>query len=84
MTTRVRAQRRGGPPSSGRRSLSLAVASLPTWLVAVLFIVVVPLVVVAVQIGIRRRWPALAEGEHNEVAAGTGALRPDAVIGPRA
>lgn len=49
-------------------SLSLAVASLPTWIVAVLFILVLPVAVVGVQIGIRRRWPALAEGRHNEVA----------------
>lgn len=48
--------------------MSLAVTSLPTWLVAVLFVVVMPAAVVAVQVGIRRTRPALAEGRHNEVA----------------
>ena len=40
---------------------------LPTWLIGVLFVVVPPAVVLAVQWGVRRRWPGLAEGDHNEV-----------------
>ena len=44
-----------------------AVLGLPSWLVAVLLVVVLPGLVLLLQWGIRRRWPALAEGDHNEV-----------------
>jgi hypothetical protein len=44
-----------------------AVLGLPTWLVAVLLVVVMPGLVLLLQWGIRRRWPSLAEGDHNEV-----------------
>ena len=38
-----------------------------SWLVGFLLVVVLPGVVLLIQWGIRRRWPALAEGDHNEV-----------------
>src|ERR671921_843451 len=38
------------------------------WAVGLLLIVVLPAVAVVVQLGIRRRWPSLATGEHNDVA----------------
>ena len=44
-----------------------AVFGLPTWFVAVLLVVVLPGLVLLLQWGIRRRWPSLAEGDHNEV-----------------
>jgi ABC-type Co2+ transport system permease subunit len=44
-----------------------AVLALPTWLIGTLLVIVLPGLVLLVQWGIRRRWPALAEGEHNEV-----------------
>ncbi len=47
--------------------MARAVLALPTWLIGVLLVVVLPGVVLLVQGGIRRRWPSLAEGEHNEV-----------------
>ena len=40
---------------------------LPTWLIGVLLVVVLPAVVLAIQWGIRKRWPGLAGGDHNEV-----------------
>jgi Protein of unknown function (DUF4239) len=40
---------------------------LPTWLIGVLLVVVVPGAVLLLQWGIRRRWPTLAVGEHNDV-----------------
>ena len=39
----------------------------PTWLLGLLLIVVLPMLVVLAQLGIRRRWPALVEGEQNDV-----------------
>jgi Protein of unknown function (DUF4239) len=44
-----------------------SILSAPGWLVFVAFVVVFPAVVLLVQLGIRRRWPALAQGEHNDV-----------------
>ncbi|MCD2192857.1 DUF4239 domain-containing protein [Actinomycetospora endophytica] len=41
---------------------------LPIWLSGILLIVVPPAVVVGLQIGMRRRWPVLRDGEQNEVA----------------
>src|ERR1044071_1075320 len=41
---------------------------LPIWLLFVLLVVVVPLLVTGIQVLVRRRWPHLAEGEHNDVA----------------
>jgi Protein of unknown function (DUF4239) len=38
------------------------------WTVGFLLVLVFPAVAVLAQIGIRRAWPRLAEGEHNEVA----------------
>ena len=41
---------------------------LPTWLLALLLIIVLPGAAVLGQLGIQRVWPKLAEGEHNDVA----------------
>ncbi|MDD7938304.1 DUF4239 domain-containing protein [Actinomycetospora lutea] len=41
---------------------------LPVWLLFVLLVVVGPLLVLGLQVLVRRRWPHLAEGEHNDVA----------------
>lgn len=41
---------------------------LPIWLLFVLLVVVAPALVVGLQVLVRRRWPHLAEGEHNDVA----------------
>ena len=43
------------------------IPALPTWLVDVLLVVVLPALVLLLQWGIRSRWPALAVGEHNDV-----------------
>ena len=40
---------------------------LPIWLTGLLLIVGLPAAVVACQAGLRRLWPALLEGDHNEV-----------------
>src|SRR5215212_9436384 len=47
--------------------MSRSLLSLPVWLIGVLFVLVLPGLVLLVQWGIRRRWPALARGEHNDV-----------------
>ncbi len=44
-----------------------SVLALPTWLIGVLLVIGLPAIVLLVQWGIRRRWPDLAEGDHNEV-----------------
>jgi hypothetical protein len=44
------------------------VTALPIWLTGILFIVVLPGLAIGVQLAIRRQWPVLAEGEHNDVA----------------
>ena len=41
---------------------------LPIWLLFVLLVIVGPLLVIGLQVLVRRRWPHLAEGEHNDVA----------------
>lgn len=41
---------------------------LPVWLLGVLLVVVIPLLVVALQAFVRRRWPLIVEGQHNDVA----------------
>ncbi|MEJ2885232.1 bestrophin-like domain [Actinomycetospora aeridis] len=41
---------------------------LPIWLLFVLLVVVGPVLVTGLQVLVRRRWPHLAEGEHNDVA----------------
>ncbi|MGY1704454.1 hypothetical protein ACI79C_07760 [Geodermatophilus sp. SYSU D00697] len=43
------------------------ILSLPGWLIDVLLVVVLPALVLLVQWGIRRRWPAMAEGQHDDV-----------------
>jgi hypothetical protein len=43
-------------------------SSWPIWLVGLLLVVVLPALAVAVQAVLRRAWPALREGDHNEVA----------------
>ena len=40
----------------------------PAWVVGLLLILVLPTVAVVAQLGIRRAWPSLAKGEHNDVA----------------
>jgi hypothetical protein len=40
---------------------------LPIWLIGILLVVVLPAFVLLIQWGIRRRWPALARGEQNDV-----------------
>jgi hypothetical protein len=45
--------------------------AVPTWLVGLVLIVVLPVLVVLAQWGIRRRWPALAKGEQNDVVGFT-------------
>jgi ABC-type Co2+ transport system permease subunit len=47
--------------------MARSILALPTWLIGVLLVIVLPAVVLAIQWGIRRRWPSLARGEHNEV-----------------
>jgi len=47
--------------------MARAILATPTWLVGVLLVVVVPALVVLIQWGIRRRWPALVEGQQNDV-----------------
>ena len=42
--------------------------ALPIWLTGILLVVVLPALVVLEQVGLRRAWPALREGDHNEVA----------------
>jgi hypothetical protein len=42
--------------------------ALPIGLTAVLFVVVLPALAIVAQLLIRRSWPALADGEHNDVA----------------
>ncbi len=41
---------------------------MPIWLNALLLIVVLPAAVVSLQLLLRRHWPALREGDHNDVA----------------
>jgi hypothetical protein len=43
------------------------ILTLPTWLIGLLLVILFPALVLLAQWGIRRRWPTLAEGEHNEV-----------------
>jgi hypothetical protein len=47
--------------------MARTILSAPTWLVGVVLIVVLPALVMLVQWGIRRRWPALVKGEQNDV-----------------
>jgi Protein of unknown function (DUF4239) len=44
------------------------VTALPIWITGLLLIVVLPAIVVAIQIVLRRHWPALRDGDHNDVA----------------
>lgn len=44
------------------------VRELPVWVVAALFVVVLPGLVMVLQVLIRRRWPELVKGDHNDVA----------------
>ena len=41
---------------------------MPIWLTALLLVVVLPAAAVGLQALMRRRWPALREGDHNDVA----------------
>jgi hypothetical protein len=44
-----------------------SISALPPWLTGAVMILVLPAIVVLVQWGIRRRWPALTRGEQNDV-----------------
>lgn len=55
-----RAPRRAAPAAP--------VTALPIWLTGILFVLVLPGLAILVQLAIRRRWPVLADGEHNDVA----------------
>jgi hypothetical protein len=44
------------------------VTVLPIWLLFVLLVVVGPALIIGLQVLVRRQWPHLAEGEHNDVA----------------
>jgi len=44
------------------------VVALPIWLLFVLLVIVAPAAVVGLQVLVRRRWPHLADGGHNDVA----------------
>jgi Protein of unknown function (DUF4239) len=44
------------------------VTALPIWLTGILFVIVLPGLAIGVQLAIRRRWPILADGDHNDVA----------------
>lgn len=43
-------------------------AALPIWLLFVLLVIAAPALAVGLQVIVRRRWPHLAEGDHNDVA----------------
>jgi hypothetical protein len=47
--------------------MARTILATPTWIVAVLLILILPALVVLAQWGIRRRWPALVKGEQNDV-----------------
>jgi len=44
------------------------VTALPILLSGVLFVIVLPGLAILIQLAIRRQWPVLSEGEHNDVA----------------
>jgi hypothetical protein len=52
----------------GSRSIASALASIPVWMSGLVIIIGLPLLVVGLQALIRRRFPALREGSHNDVA----------------
>lgn len=47
--------------------MARSILAVPSWLVGILLVVVLPAVVLLVQWGIRRRWPVLVRGEQNDV-----------------
>ena len=47
--------------------MARSILSAPVWLIGILLLFVLPALVVAVQLGIRRRWPVLVEGDQNDV-----------------
>jgi hypothetical protein len=47
--------------------MARSILSAPTWVVGLLLLILLPVCVVLVQWAIRRRWPALAEGDQNDV-----------------
>jgi ABC-type Co2+ transport system permease subunit len=44
------------------------ILAVPLWILGPVLVVVVPLLAVGIQAVVRRRWPVIAAGEHNEVA----------------
>ena len=51
-----------------RSGEAVAVTALPLWLLGLLLIVLMPALAVVVQLALRRRWPGLRDGDHNDVA----------------
>jgi hypothetical protein len=47
--------------------MARSILSAPVWLIGILLVVVLPAVVIGIQLGVRRRWPGLVEGDHNDV-----------------
>ncbi|MHC1563647.1 bestrophin-like domain [Actinomycetospora sp. C-140] len=60
--------RRPTRPEFHRPLQGSGMTDLPIWLTGLLLIVVLPAAVVVIQIVLRRHWPALRQGDHNEVA----------------
>jgi hypothetical protein len=56
------------PSSCPWRRYAAPVVGLPIWLLFLLLVIVAPGLVVGLQVLVRRRWPHLAEGDHNDVA----------------
>ncbi len=47
--------------------MARSILALPTWLVGALLVIVLPAIILLIQWRIRRRWPALSRGDHNDV-----------------
>jgi len=47
--------------------MARSILAAPTWLIGLVLVVVLPALVLLVQAGIRRRWPALSRGDQNDV-----------------
>jgi hypothetical protein len=60
---------RRSPVRGGQRAgKATTVTALPIWLTGPLFVIVLPALAIGAQLMIRRSWPALADGGHNDVA----------------
>jgi hypothetical protein len=47
--------------------MARSILALPIWLIGALLVVILPALILLIQWGVRRRWPALARGEQNDV-----------------